>query len=160
MYQESTVWNMNGLFFSISVCSYTACMLVRISKSALIKALSYLVHNLATPPPLLIPLLRLTLSSMKGACRSSVRGLRLILCMANWVAGYCQFVIGGRVVRPAVQRADLRGRGCNGRTYHPGRWIVCEVFVWLLLPPPRRLCVRTLSVGWLVGRLESRWRIF
>lgn len=41
---------MNGLFFSISVCSYTACMLVRISKSALIKALSYLVHNLATPP--------------------------------------------------------------------------------------------------------------
>lgn len=26
-------------------------MLVRISKSALIKALSYLVHNLATPPP-------------------------------------------------------------------------------------------------------------
>lgn len=112
------------------------------------------------PPPPLIPLLRLTLSSMKGACRSSVRGLRLILCMANWVAGYCQFVIGGRVVRPAVQRADLRGRGCNGRTYHPGRWIVCEVFVWLLLPPPRRLCVRTLFVGWFVGPLESRWRIF
>lgn len=110
--------------------------------------------------PPLIPLLRLTLSSMKGACRSSVRGLRLILCMANWVAGYCQIVIGGRVVRPAVQRADLRGRGCNGRTYHPGRWIVCEVFVWLLLPPPRRLCVRTLFVGWFVGRLESRWRIF
>lgn len=54
---------MNGPCFNISLCSYTACMLVRISKSPLIKAFSYLVHNLATP---LIPLLLLTLRLNEG----------------------------------------------------------------------------------------------
>ena len=114
---------MNGPCFNISLCSYTACMLVRISKSPLIKAFSYLVHNLATP---LIPLLLLTLRLNEGGLQ--ILSLRLIPGVANWAAGYWQVVIGGHVVRPAVQRADVKEQRCDGRTA-VSLWGVCSTFI-------------------------------
>ena len=59
------------------------------------------------------------------------------------------------------------GQRCKGLTSKSnavmaGQQLVCEAFVRLLLPPPRRLRVHTLSVGSFVGRLVSRgpgWRM-
>lgn len=70
---------MNPLFLKISLYSFTACILVRISKWPLIKAFSYLEHKLATA----YSIAALDPKLHQGGGRAPVRGLTLTLDMID-----------------------------------------------------------------------------